>query len=200
MYMRSLEEAYNDINKQIKDYNSEEARKERARKKLLTGESENKSFVSLLSTQSKVKLVSRKFGDYKDYRYSLIIPTISTTSFPSIGVDSLTKRPERFCDIKKVLSSHLDFAKKTYNIVYEIGNLTISYYIFNDRRFYLSGYVGDELVFIFMLKSNKLSTKSVDITSISFDGNDTIIIPMNMGYDNIELKLSIENYEVVMRW
>lgn len=32
MYMRSLEEAYNDINKQIKDYNSEEARKERARK------------------------------------------------------------------------------------------------------------------------------------------------------------------------
>ena len=198
MCMRSLEEAYNDINKQIKDYNSEKARFQRAKEKLLTGKSENKPFVISLNTQSKVRLISRKFDDYKEYRYNLIIPAISCTAYPSIGIDSLIMKHEKFCDIQKVLSSHLDIAKKTYNIAYEIGNLTISYYIFNDRRFYLSGYVGDELVFIFMLRNcTKLSNKSVDSENIFFDGNNMIIIPFNTGYNNIKLKLNIENYEMV---
>lgn len=195
MCMRGLKEAYNDIEGKIKVYNSEEARKERAKTKLLTGEIDDVVFESELSTQKGLKLHAES-PDGVNFIYDLSIVKLSYISGLLIGTDRLIEVCESYKCLVDEIKMHLFFASKDYNIICRFGNLTISHYIFDDGMIYLAGIVNNQLVFMFSLRDGFRNARPIRASSISFNGLDTIVIPVCINNIWVDLNLNVNDYSI----
>ena len=198
MYMRGLKEAYDDIESKIKVYNSEEAREERAKTKLLTGEVDDFIFESELGTQRGLKLYAES-PDGVNFIYDLIIVRLSYISRLLVSNDRLVGISESYKCLVNEIKMHLHFATKDYNTMCRFGNLTISHYVFDDGLVYLAGIVDNQLVFMFSLRDGFRNARPIRASSISFDGVDTVIIPVCINNIWIDLSLNVNNYEISVK-
>ena len=198
MCMRGLKEAHDDIESKIKVYNSEEARKERAKTKLLTGYIDNAEFESELGTQKGLKLYAES-PDGVNFIYDLIIVRLSYISGLLISDDRLVGISESYKCLLNEIKMHLHFATKDYSTICRFGNLTISHYVFDDGLAYLAGIVDNQLVFMFSLRDGFRNARPIRASSISFDGVDTVIIPVCINNIWIDLSLNVDNYEISVK-
>lgn len=162
--IRGIDKAFEYFDNRLeKDFFSEEAKLNRAKKKLIDGVNDDIMLRYNLPTQYGMSLFCSYYSK-NDFYYNLKVPyvikkykCVYVDLFPSLGKDLLIDGIYNILEISNL------------NIKYTVGNLNICH--FNKR---LIGLVNNEIVFIFIVtKNNNLHGVSLDnnIITFKFDSN-----------------------------
>lgn len=192
--MRGLEKAYNTIMKDVERYYSEEEKFKRAKEKLTKGvvlKSEGIRYG--LKTQKNVELECECSPDKVYCKFNLTIPMIR---FTSMGYVPLSKDVsfEKLCEL---ISRHKELCKN--NIIETFGNLKVGFYQIMESGVYVTGLVGDNIVFIFRVipqlctyaDSGSLKCESL---GVYIDLDKEVII---LCFRDRELMVRLEDYSIV---
>lgn len=182
--LRGMQDAYYSIVRQINDYNSKEQKMLRAKKKLLTGVSEDKkTFKSRISTQKGLVLFC------VDGRFLLKIPAVSselgytyTETLPNIAVS--------YEDLLTIIGNHRNQCYLTQIAV--IDDLVISHsqsIYTKSNKAYLTGVRNNEIVFIISLG---LTYGIVSIKNIIKNYNFLDVFMSN----NSKFSISLKDYKI----
>ena len=192
--MRGLEKAYNTIMKDVERYYSEEEKLKRAKEKLTKGvvlKSEGIRYG--LKTQKNVKLECECSPDKVYCKFNLTVPIIR---FTSMGYVPLSKDVsfEKLCEL---ISRHKELCKN--NIIETFVNLKVGFYQIMESGVYITGLVGDNIVFIFRVipqlctyaDSGSLKREGL---GVYIDLDKEVII---LCFRDRELMVRLEDYSIV---
>lgn len=192
--MRGLEKAYNTIMKDVERYYSEEEKVKRAKEKLTKGvvlKSEGIRYG--LKTQKNVELRCECSPDKVSCKFNLTVPIIR---FTSVDYVSLSKDVsfEKLCEL---ISRHKELCKN--NIIETFGNLKIGFYQIMESGVYITGLVGDNIVFIFRVHPQlctyvDLGSFKCNDFEVYIDLDKEVII---LCFRDRELMIRLEDYSIV---